>query len=294
MELTKRKNECKIKQIRKLVLQMISIFSSEQIHHITEANINFYAAPFVHPRRKMQEHDFIYVLDGEWKIGQDDTEYTLEENSLLILSAGHTHYGISPCSPGTKTMYFHVSCNPGDACLSESVQAKEHIVVPSCMHIGSNRRIKELFAQVVNCKLSGEERKADLYFELLLCSLSDKNIADDNSHIADKLMKIIHANPEKNFGNRELAERINVSVKTAETKFKAVVGQTIHQYILEFKVKQAISYFNLFPEVSIRQTALNLGFYDEYHFSKQFKRITGLSPTRYRERLKGEHNGTEL
>jgi len=77
-------------------------FSTETIHTVTEANFNYYATPFVHPRRNMSEHDFIYMLQGEWEIGQNDEVFSLEKDSLLILSAGQTHFGASACTPGTN------------------------------------------------------------------------------------------------------------------------------------------------------------------------------------------------
>jgi AraC-like DNA-binding protein len=293
MELTKKKSKCKIKQKRG-VIHMPNSFDISQIHHVTEANINYYATPFVHPRRNMNEHDFILMLDGEWKIGQDDTSYDLKKNTLLILSAGHTHYGISHCSPGTRTMYFHVSCNPGDIFIpDENQQQYPCIITQTILQTDHTKEIRELFSQVVNSKLSGHDRQSDLYFELLLCAISAADNPNVRADITQKLLNIIHSSPEKNFSNKELAEMINVSTKTAETKFKAVTGKTIHQYILDYKIKQAISTFNLFPDISICQTALNLGFYDEYHFSKQFKRITGLSPTQYkREHFSGGRNET--
>ena len=268
---------------------MANCFNILQTHHVTEANINYYATPFVHPRRNMNDHDFILMLDGEWKIGQDDTAYSLKKNTLLILTAGHTHYGISPCTAGTRTMYFHVSCNHGDEYAGAHPQLNESfLTTETLLQTDHLKEIKELFSHVVNSKLSGHDRQADLYFELLLCALNSVGQADEGVDIAQKLLRIIHNSPEKNFGNNQLAQMINVSTKTAETKFKSVTGQTIHQYILDYKIKQAISTFHLFPEINIRQIALNLGFYDEYHFSKQFKRITGLSPTQYK---KMHHNG---
>ena len=55
------------------------------------------------------------------------------------------------------------------------------------------------------------------------------------------------------------------------------------EYMLNFKIEEAIAYFNMYPDISIKQVAHNLGFYDEYHFSKQFKKVTGLSTTDYRK-----------
>ena len=57
---------------------------------------------------------------------------------------------------------------------------------------------------------------------------------------------------------------MNVSVKTAESKFKAAFGKTIHQYMLDFKIQEAMSYFDRFDEISVKEVAYNLGFCDEY------------------------------
>ncbi len=264
---------------------MKNTFTTKNLHRITEANINFYTSPFVHPKRKMSEHDFVYLLKGQWKLGQNDKVYELKKDSLIILGAGNTHYGVSPCPPATKTMYFHVSCEKGDGIAKEENQDGD-ICLDTLIDASENKNIKKLFSEIVNYFLSGNKRKADLYFELLLCELAENHLYTADSETSTKIKKIIHNNPEKFFSNKELASKANVSVKTAENKFKAKFGTTIHQYILSFKIKEALSYFEMFPEMSIKEIACNLGFYDEYHFSKQFKRIMGISPLKYKEQNK--------
>lgn len=257
---------------------MYTIFSENTHHKITEANINFYASPFIHPKRTMTEHDFIYVLQGEWKFGQNDETYTIGKNDLLILSANNTHFGTAPCLPNTKTMYFHAS-NEND--ITDTVP-RDGLCIKSLTNTGYNSNIKKYFSEIVNCKLQGKQKKADIYFNLLLCELCDKDSFSPAFSVPQKIKSIIHNNPEKFFSNTELAEKCNVSVRTAETQFKTVYGSTIHQYILRFKIDEAVNCFKNFPEISIKETACNLGFYDEYHFSKQFKNIIGISPSKYK------------
>ncbi len=262
---------------------MISIFSGQIRHRVTEANFNFYALPFTHPLRKMQEHDFIYMLSGEWEIGQNNEKYLLQKDRLLILNGGETHYGISPCSKGAKTMYFHASCEPGDE-VCQRIEKKDgtSFYLDSFIDASVNPQIKKYFQDVVNAKLAEQQKKTDLLLELLLIELSEYRACAEEKTIAFQIKNIIHSNPEKNFKNRDLAERVNVSVKTAENKFHSQIGMTIHQYSIRFKMEQAILTLKNYPEMSMKEIAYNLGFYDEYHFSRQFKKLTGLSPTDFK------------
>lgn len=263
---------------------MKNLFSLDKNHYISEANVNFYASPFIHPCRKMNAHDFIYLMQGEWKIKQNDTIYELKKDTILILGANQNHQGVSPCSPETKTMYFHVAPNNGDCIMDQGQSSADQLSIDTLIDVSANKKIKKIFSEIVQCKLSNNQRKADLYFELLLCELAEHR-QDEDLGVATKIKSIIHSHPEKFFSNKELAEAANVSVKTAENKFKALLGKTIHQYTLDFKIKEAISYFEFFPEISIKEIAYNLGFYDEYHFSKQFKKTIGLSPREYKKNV---------
>ena len=250
-------------------------FEKDCRRQVTEANINYYAMPFIHPERKMADHDFIYMLEGEWKIGQNDEVFTLKKDSLLILSANNRHFGVAPCKKDTKTMYFHLSADAEDLCDTADG-------LPCLIDTSANKNIKRIFHDTVEAKLSGNEHKAGLLSELLLCELMTENNLAEQNPISDRIINTIRRSPEKFFSNKELAEKLDVSVKTAENKFKSTCGITIHQYILKFKAEQAASYFKNFPEMQIKEVAYNLGFYDEYHFSKQFKKVMGVSPTEYR------------
>ena len=273
-----------IMEERKKVYTTKNVFSRKSIHTIIDANINFYTAPFVHPKRNMREHDFIYLLGGEWSLGQNGTTYELKEDSLLILFAGNTHYGVTPCKAETKTMYFHVSCEAGDFF---GKPESGHSFIDTLTDASHNKSIKKLFSEVVNAKLSGEQRKADLYFELLICELTSQKMCFKGNNIPKNIQNAIHSYPERFFSNTELADMMNVSVKTAESKFKSTFGKTIHQYMLDFKISEAMSYFDRFEEMSVKEVAYNLGFCDEYHFSKQFLKHTGMSPSKYKKSKNG-------
>ena len=175
-------------------------------------------------------------------------------------------------------MYFHLTFEEGDG-FSETDGINNFI------NAANNKNIKRIFRDIVEAKISGKDKKADLLANLLLCELNEEVSKDDQNPLVEKIKNLIHRHPEKIFSNKDLAENLGVSVKTAENKFKQMCGGTIHQYVLNFKVEQAISFFKNYPDMQIKEIAFNLGFYDEYHFSKQFKKITGISPMIYKKEL---------
>ena len=75
---------------------------------ITSANYITSVNGMVHPDRILAEHDFLYMLDGEWEIIEDGHIYEMHRDDLLILSAGRHHRGEKLCNPGNRHMYFHV------------------------------------------------------------------------------------------------------------------------------------------------------------------------------------------
>jgi AraC-like DNA-binding protein len=84
-------------------------------------------------------------------------------------------------------------------------------------------------------------------------------------------------------GSPEIAKMLNVGVRTAETAFKDCFGLTIHQYQLMQKIEHAKFYLEYYPNMKIIDISLSLGFYDEFHFSRQFKKFLGISPTDYKK-----------
>ena len=80
----------------------------------------------------------------------------------------------------------------------------------------------------------------------------------------------------------EIAQEVSISVNYLNSIFKSETGQTIIQYIEDYKIDKAkhdLSQTNK----SIQSVASGLGYYDQYHFSKTFKKETGLTPTQYRK-----------
>jgi AraC-like DNA-binding protein len=66
--------------------------------------------------------------------------------------------------------------------------------------------------------------------------------------------------------------------------FKANTGMTLIEYLNQMKVGLACRLL-MDRDISMQEVCFDSGFNNLSHFNKQFKKITGLPPMKYRERL---------
>ncbi len=224
----------------------------------------------------MPEHDLIYMVDGTWKIGQENESYELKSGEVLILEAHHHHYGIEPCSMGAKTIFIHAYGLDSDNETGGSLH------IPSLINTRSNPHVRHYFEKVVYAKHCSDELAASIYFDTVLCELKNCISSIGKNTVAEQIREYITF-AEGIPTNAEIASHLNISLKTAEQAFKNAFNKTIHQYLLEIKIENAKQYLIDFPDMRVYEIAEILGFYDEFHFSKQFKKLTGAAPKEFRE-----------
>ena len=94
------------------------------------------------------------------------------------------------------------------------------------------------------------------------------------------ILKTINSNIEKRLSVTELAVLCNMSEINLQKTFSHYAGVGIIEYFNRVKMQRATELLN--EGASVKQTALQLGFYDQNYFSTVFKRITGHTPSRYK------------
>ena len=97
----------------------------------------------------------------------------------------------------------------------------------------------------------------------------------------NRALAYIRANLDKTISLEELAGEVGMSPSHFGRVFKEMVGETPMQYVLSYRVEQAIQ---MLEDSSLRlgEIAFACGFADQAHFSRSFKRVTGTTPRQYR------------
>lgn len=69
---------------------------------ISAASYIYYAQGCLHPDRVMQEHDFVYMLNGQWEIFQGREAFFMENDDVLILTPDSITSASGTASPGRR------------------------------------------------------------------------------------------------------------------------------------------------------------------------------------------------
>ncbi|MBQ3080411.1 MAG: helix-turn-helix transcriptional regulator [Clostridia bacterium] len=264
-------------------------FNISRRHKVKAANSHYYENPTasLYIDRILEYHDLIYLEQGQWLITEGDTDYLLEKGDVLLLSAGHHHYTRLPCSPQTRTICIHISNEPGD--LSPEGGA---LVLPTHMHVKHNVKVRDYFRQITSCFWSDEaykEEKLSALFNLLVLELADMRTGkkDAETTIAEEIIQMINLHPYINYKLQDVADQLNVSKKVISGAMLKSVGETFSKYQLRRKVEMVEKQIRVEPNTRFSEIATNFGFCDEFHMSRCFKSVYGVSPSEYRNRIVG-------
>lgn len=97
------------------------------------------------------------------------------------------------------------------------------------------------------------------------------------------IVKTINDNVDKRLSINELAAICNMSAVNLQKTFSKYASVGVVEYFNRIKMQKAVELLE--QGMSVKQTALLLGFHDQNYFSTVFKRITGNTPSRVTEKF---------
>ncbi|MEQ8532224.1 MAG: AraC family transcriptional regulator [Imperialibacter sp.] len=140
--------------------------------------------------------------------------------------------------------------------------------------------------RLVNDNVSTSQLSA---LDSLLLKHGFERIDDRKSQLLEQIKSAVidaihhHDNFEVNINwSHYLAEKLHYDYNYLSSLFSSVSGITLEQYIIRQKVEK-VKEFLFYDELSVKEIAYKLGYSSVAHLSSQFKKITGLTPTEFKE-----------
>lgn len=146
------------------------------------------------------------------------------------------------------------------------------------------------FRQEIEIAISNGENPDNLVNELtnIFYTWLEPEKSKDNSEydaMCEEIAKYIKTNYKENISVIEIGKHFGVSPTTLSKKFKKYFGVSIPKYLNHFRIELARALMDDDSKKMVKEISLEVGYNDQYYFSKTFKKIVGVWPTEYSRNL---------
>lgn len=252
--------------------------------------------------------EILFVLDGQQMTTIYDQQLELEKGDIMIIPSGIEH--LNRCEHEQGLTYFCVHFHIDDPLFRIQLLHQQQLIYRN--NTKPNKQLQEIINKWLRMfKAEQNYTSADHFqmqmvlFELCvaLTRLTEKAKTSGNSRslsptaihyakmIAERLKLYFNQHvlnqQESSLADlkvEELIESLGISSGYGLEVFKSVYGISPRKYLSELKLHEAKVLIQQ-AHLSLTDIAERLGYSHLSHFSRQFKRWTGISPLEYRKQL---------
>lgn len=229
------------------------------------------------------------LLEGHCVFSLNHAAAVLRPGDLVICPAGHPH-AEAFVRPAESYRLAWWSLNPEEPSLHVTRYARrggfamDHRMNLGTLPAEARARLEALrsLASAENPPALEPIREAMLTLTLALYRRAldggEKQL-DTRAQLVRRAVAHVKARAHEPLTLGSVARAVHVSPNYLTGLFKAETGVSLGRYILEERMARARTLLGR-PGASVKAVALELGFTDPFTFSRAFKRVTGLPPSR--------------
>jgi two-component system response regulator YesN len=121
------------------------------------------------------------------------------------------------------------------------------------------------------------------YLKYIVSSMAESRQKEMNGIIA-KVLKYINENYDKDINMNDAAKATNLSYHYFSKFFKDSTGKSFVEYLTDLRIEKS-KVFLADTNNSIKEISYKIGYSDPNYYCKTFKRMTGMTPTEYRDNI---------
>lgn len=285
----------------------MSTIISREIYAHGSKEFNYAAYPHSHSDYSLffdahwhDEWEIIFVRDGKFQFHVDGQLFTVKKHQALLIDryAIHTtsHYEAGKGS-GYQCFVFGLKflCPDSESYIYRQYFSRFHSDSISLTQLitGEKAYEREILKQLqLLDQYSANPRSHALSIQVALLSVFDVLLREQaytvKPHpftVQNERIKtaLLYMNQEYQNPLRisRLAASLNISTDYFIRLFKTMMGLTPKQYLQNLRMQEAVSLMYREPDLPVSEIARRAGFDDVNYFSRCFKKMTGLTPTRY-------------
>jgi AraC-like DNA-binding protein len=235
---------------------------------------------------------FLYCQgSGRRRMADGQDEFLMQPGDVLLFMAGRGYVSYRPETP-YRAMNILFAPEPTDQLLPappDTGNPPFSVTLRTRLACRRDPLISGLFEETVLLARSSSPLrtlKAALLLGQLLVELGQRSVNMEGSRSAatDYALALIERRLNHKIPLDELAAQVGLSRRGLTRRFRQETGRSIVDFQMEARIRMALSLLDMHPTIRLRELADTLGFCDEFHFSRTFKKRVGLSPAAYRRR----------
>ena len=281
-----------------------SIFSDKSFYCAYHRQIN---KPYHY---HLHYHDFLellFVRKGYMHATLRNTRLTIKENELLVVMPGELHSNSHNGDGAFEYFVIHADSSYLYNAISDTEVFSQ--IYPYIFNSLTSRSFlcdidemkKSGILPVIN-RLYSETKKKDPGYSLIararlleIIALLlrwqgiNSRTASESSNVLNNrrvqpVLDFIKEKYHTKITTNEIADKMNMSVPYFCCLFKKLTGYSFHSYLQSLRITKAIEIL-LSGDLSIKQIAYQVGYNDTNHFTRVFKKETGMPPDKYRKKF---------
>jgi AraC family transcriptional regulator len=178
--------------------------------------------------------------------------------------------------------------NPTTVLVKNMVCQRCVMAVEAILQTGAIPFQKVTFGEIHLSAELNEEQKD--YLKTSLDRIGFEMIDNQTSSIVEKIKQLVIKRARNEVGEEErkiklsqyIVDRIYHEYTYLSSLFSAVEGRTIENYFIEQRIEKAKELL-IYDQLTLSQIAYELEYSSTAHLSSQFKKVTGLTPTYFKE-----------
>lgn len=242
----------------------------------------------------LTDYELFVMTEGILYLNYNNENFTVRNGEYLLLPPSNSmRQGFKPsyCS----FYWLHFTTQSGDLPITLSSNfipppRIEYFTIPQTGTIPKPSKIVVLMKQLQDTVKNNYPTIAldtmstciltELFGQLTLVSPAE-NHSPNQKQIYLDIMDYIQTNISRKIKISEIAAKFGYNEKYISHRFAEITGVPLKQYILKTKVERA-NFMLTDTNKSISEISEALGFPDSHNFSRTYKKLTGLSPSEYR------------
>jgi len=234
----------------------------------------------------------VLSLEAPYEDNYQRSNSVVPPGHLAVIQTGEPHSFWSNDHTGRALRLMFIEPNLLRRVATEAVGSEQNIPVFPTLTV-SDKNLVELFLKV-HTTLEGQTSRLEsesLIFQVLTqlvlqCAQQPPSIRDlgQERQYVKLVREYLQDNYAENISLEQLAQMVCLSPEHLVRVFTAQIGLPPHTYQTQIRISRAKML--LAKGYSIADVAHNIGFADQAHFTRHFKRLNGVTPGVYRLHIK--------